>query len=309
VVLSQVKIHRKFGGVVPEVAARKHTENILLVLDQALKSAKVKMTEIDRIAVTRGPGLITSLMVGVETAKNLAYIYNIPVVGVNHLEGHLISSQLTAHSSQLLKFPAVGLVVSGGHTELVLVKKIGQYQKIGQTLDDAAGECFDKVAKILDLGYPGGPVISQRAKNGNPSKFDLPSPMLKSNDLNFSFAGLKTSVLYYVQKNGQPRGKALNDFCAAVEEAVVKVLVEKTLRAAKQYKVKTILVGGGVAANQRLRRQMNERIGSELSNVECRMSNVEYCGDNAVIVALAGYYAKPEKEGWKRLVVEPNLEI
>ncbi|MFA6534512.1 MAG: tRNA (adenosine(37)-N6)-threonylcarbamoyltransferase complex transferase subunit TsaD [Patescibacteria group bacterium] len=341
VVLSQVAIHRKFGGVVPEVAARKHLENILPVIDLALKQAKVKMAKIDKIAVTAGPGLITSLRVGVETARTLSYVYNKPMVGVNHLVGHLLSGQISNSKNQIVnsKFPVLGLIVSGGHTELVLVKKIGKYQKVGQTLDDAAGECFDKVAKILGLGYPGGPAIAVKARNGRLGRFNLPSPMIKSADLNFSFSGLKTAVLYFVQKQGKPKGQALNDFCATVQNAVVEVLVIKTLRAAKQFKVKEVWLGGGVAANGELRKRLQEGLvkaslisrtgGSKLritnyarssrsasgsahgsaDERKLRMAEIKYCGDNAVMVALAGYYQKPKKDGWREITVDPNEEI
>ncbi len=311
VVLSQVNIHRKFGGVVPEVAARQHLENILPVVDRALSQAKVKIEKVDRIAVTRGPGLITSLMVGVETAKALSYIHGIPLVGINHLEGHILVNQLAVSSWRLAvsNFPALCLIVSGGHTELVLVKKIGKYQKIGQTLDDAAGECFDKVAKILGLGYPGGPIISTKAKNGNASKFNLPRPMLDRPDFDFSFSGLKTSVLYYIQKNGRPRGKRINDFCASVQQAIIDVLIDKTIRAAQQYKVKTVMMGGGVAANFELRKQLGERLAEDLPNTKYQIPNTKYCSDNAVMIAVAGYYSQAKKDGWQNIKVDPNWEI
>ncbi|MFA5359136.1 MAG: tRNA (adenosine(37)-N6)-threonylcarbamoyltransferase complex transferase subunit TsaD [Patescibacteria group bacterium] len=314
IVLSQIPIHRKFGGVVPEVAARKHVENILPVIDRSLVQAKIKMDKIDRIAVTRGPGLITSLMVGVQTAKSLAYIYNKPLVGINHLEGHLLASLLgpaptAARRKPHTLFPAIGLIASGGHTEIILVKKIGDYKKIGQTLDDAAGECFDKAAKILNLGYPGGPEISKLAKNGNPQSYKLPRPMIDRDNFDFSFSGLKTSILYFVQKNGTPRGKRLNDFCASVESAIIDVLISKTFRAAKEYKAKTIIVGGGVVANKNLRQTLKEKIDKEIPSAHLDLSALDYCGDNAAMIALAGAYAKPPRDGWKNITVDPNLEI
>ncbi|MBI5621245.1 tRNA (adenosine(37)-N6)-threonylcarbamoyltransferase complex transferase subunit TsaD [Candidatus Falkowbacteria bacterium] len=309
VVLSQIKTHRQFGGIVPEVAARKHAENILPVIDTALRQAKVQLSEIDRIAVTRGHGLMTSLMVGVETAKTLSYLNTIPLVGCMHLEGHMLSAYFSTRGDRWFKFPALSLVASGGHTELIVMQGIGKYKKIGGRLDDAAGECFDKVAKILGLGYPGGPAVSARAKAGNPDKFSLPSPMLKRPGYDFSFSGLKTAVLYYVQKHGRPAGRALSDFCATAEKAITDVLVAKTIRAAAAYQVRSITLGGGVAANRRLRADLVSVAAEQLPAVDVRITRPEYCMDNAVMMALVGFYGQPVKDGWKRITADPNFEI
>ncbi|MFA5076727.1 MAG: tRNA (adenosine(37)-N6)-threonylcarbamoyltransferase complex transferase subunit TsaD [Patescibacteria group bacterium] len=310
VVLSQINIHCRFGGVVPEVAARKHLENVLPVVDQALREAKTNWPKIDAIAVTRGPGLITSLMVGVQTAKTLSYIYNKPLIPINHLEAHILANQLTNFDLNK-NLPAISLIVSGGHTELILIKKIGRYQIIGQTLDDAAGECFDKVAKILNIGYPGGPIISQLAKNGHAAKYPLPRPMIDQPNFNFSFSGLKTSVLYFVQKNGRPEKKALNDFCASVEQSIVDVLASKTIAAAKKFKAKSITLGGGVAANPKLREQLGQRIKTVLPNTKYQIPNTEYCTDNAAMIAVAGYYnfKKTSKSSWANVKIDPNLSL
>lgn len=355
VVLSQINIHKKFGGVVPEVAARKHLENILPVVSQALEDAGVTMEQIDQIAVTRGPGLVTSLLVGAQAAKTLAYLYDKPLLGVNHLEGHILVNWLTSPESTPQNYsaiagqavrspelPAVCLIVSGGHTEIVLAKKIGQYKKLGQTLDDAAGECFDKIAKMLGLGYPGGPALSAKAKNGRPSLppslklrwtrklrttgrlsppaggdgtaswaggFDLPRPMINSGDFNFSFSGLKTHVLYYLQKNGRPTKQTLNDFCAAVEEAIVDVLVSKTIAAAKQTKAKTVIIGGGVTANHLLRETLAKRLAEELPKVKFLPPALDFCADNAAMIATVGGFYQGKKDVWRSLTVDPNLEI
>src|SRR3989344_686008 len=247
---SQIAIHQKTGGIVPEVAARNHIVKILPVVSAALTKAKIKLSEIDAIAITAGPGLITSLMIGVDTAKALAFALGKPIIALNHHEGHLLSAlggslQLTTYN-----FPALGLVVSGGHTMLVLVEKIGKYKILGATVDDAAGEAFDKIAKIMSLPYPGGPQISRLAKKGNPSAFDFPRPMIDSKNFDFSFSGLKTAVLYFIRdsKFNIPN----SDLAASVEQAIVDVLVAKTVRAAREYKAKTVLLGGGVSANQKL---------------------------------------------------------
>ncbi len=325
-VYSQAKIHQKYGGVVPEVAARKHVETILPLIKLSLEEALVSPTEIDLIAVTRGPGLVTSLLVGVETAKSLAYVWQKPLVGVNHLAGHLYSSELGLNRLELrpINFPALGLIVSGGHTELVLMKSHQDYRVIGQTIDDAAGEAFDKAAKLLGLNYPGGPEISRLAKAGDPSAFDLPRPMIKSKDFNFSFSGLKTAVLYKIKndrlniKNQQIR----SDFCAAIEAAITDVLVEKTIRAAKIFGVKTILLGGGVSANEHLRELLNFRASAELSRIKILLPEIGLSTDNGLVIALAGYYVILNRESgiknqelrirennWRKIKVDPNLEL
>lgn len=299
VVSSQIKTHAKTGGVVPEVAARMHIENILPVIDAALKKAGKKLHNIQAIAVTSGPGLITSLMVGVDTAKTLASALNIPLIAVNHVEAHACSPLIDklGTKNQELKnfFPAVALVVSGGHTDLILMQGVLRQKKIGQTVDDAAGECFDKTAKILNLGYPGGPLIAKLAKDGTPN-IDFPRPMIASGDFNFSFSGLKTAVLYYV--TGQRlnvKGQRLKaDIAASVQQAIVDVLVIKTIAAAKKYRAKTILLGGGVAANGSLRERL--KIESKKLNVNLLIAKPEHCTDNADIIAFCGWLHARKKD-------------
>jgi N6-L-threonylcarbamoyladenine synthase len=260
IIASQAKLHAKFGGVVPEVAAREHVTAIIPTINLALKKAKVKLTNIDEVAVTQGPGLITSLLVGIETAQALGAALNIPVLPINHMEAHIYANfvgKIRNPKSEILKFPALILVVSGGHTMLVLMKKHGDYKILGETVDDAAGEAFDKTAKLLGLGYPGGPALSKLAENGDPKKFNFPRPMINSKDFNFSFSGLKTSVLYEVQSLKAISYKLKADLAASIQAAIVESLVSKTERAIKQFKPKTLMLGGGVAANRMLRKQMN----------------------------------------------------
>ncbi|MFH0873263.1 MAG: tRNA (adenosine(37)-N6)-threonylcarbamoyltransferase complex transferase subunit TsaD [Candidatus Komeilibacteria bacterium] len=314
-VASQINIHKKYGGVVPEVAARKHLEVLLPLLDKSIGLKAVR--EADLLTVTRGPGLITSLMVGTETAKSLAYSLNKPLVGINHLEAHIYANWLTY--PELFKndkkiFPALVLIVSGGHTELVLMKGHGKYQLIGQTLDDAAGEAFDKVAKILDLGYPGGPIVAKLASEGNPAAIDFPRPMIDKDNFNFSFAGLKTAVLYYVQKQEASRKKlgknTVNDICASFQLAACDVLIKKMERAAKQYKVKSLMVVGGVSANKELGIRCRA-VGTTLG-LSVLIPAVEFTGDNAAMIAAAAYYHRKDKglkENWKKLRFDPQLRL
>ncbi len=311
VVSSQIKIHQKYGGVVPEVAARNHVGKVLPVIEQALRNAECKMQNakyfVDRIAVTVGPGLLTSLLVGIETAKMLSYVWKVPIVPVNHMAGHTYSSLLTL-KAQNIKFPAIALLVSGGHTELVLMKKHGVFKLVGQTIDDAAGEAFDKIAKMLGLGYPGGPAIDRLAARGNPHAVKFPRAMLGKGNLDFSFSGLKTSVLYYLKKRQASRSTLhVSDTCASVQQAIVDVLVAKTVMAAKKYKVKTVMLGGGVAANRQLRRDLGATLVQELPKVRFSIPSFEYTTDNAAMIAAAGYFAK--QKPWASLTVDPNLSL
>lgn len=313
IVMSQIAIHKKYGGIVPEVAARNHVKNIIPALEVAIKEARVKPADIDRIAVTYGPGLITSLMVGVQTARSIAYVWKKPVAPVDHIKAHVFAACL---GKQVIFFPAIALVVSGGHTELLLVNRGWKFRKIGQTVDDAAGEAFDKVAKMLGLGFPGGPAVEQAAQEGNSGAIDFPRPMIRSKDYNFSFAGLKTAVLYTLRGNkttispflmmgGKGKTKQRSaDICASFQQAVVDVLVDKTMRAAKQYKVKTLIIGGGVAANTLLRKTMKKK--SQSLGLKCIVPEIKLCTDNAAPIAAAGYFEKPVS--WKKLKAEPNLE-
>jgi len=331
VVSSQVKIHRKYGGIVPEVAARKHVEVIIPIIDQVIGRQK---NSIDLICVTAGPGLITSLMVGIEAAKTLSYLWHKPLMPINHLEGHIYSNWLSHEELFNRKiFQAICLVVSGGHTELYLMTGHNKYQLIGRTRDDAAGEAFDKVAKILNIGYPGGPAIAKQASQGkyqisNPkyqinSKFEiqnsklikLPRPMIKSNDFDFSFSGLKTAVLYEVKKYKKPLNKKLiADFCASFQKAVVDVLVVKTIKAARLYQVKTVMLSGGVSANQLLREELQKHCQKYDLKFYC--PDLKYTGDNAAMIAMAGYYnylktrnKKILQSNWQKIKPEANWEL
>lgn len=337
IVSSQVKIHKKYGGIVPEVAARNHVLNIVPVIEQAL--GKIKAQKLDLIAVTNGPGLITSLIVGVEAAKTLSYLYKIPLLPINHLEGHIYINAINKVSNNKytisnLKYPLIALIVSGGHTQLILMKKLFHYQLIGQTLDDAAGEAFDKVAKIFGLEYPGGPIISKLAQKGNPKALELPRPMIHSGDFNFSFSGLKTAVLYLQKKENKNFNIKNADVYASFEQAVVDVLVAKTIKAMKKYKAKTVLIGGGVAANQRLRNTLHKIISEKFIGTNFMLPNPKFTTDNALMIAIAGYFkylkyregkkysfsSKPRRigtedklgtkyVGWKNIRVDPNLKL
>src|ERR1051326_6378797 len=252
IVSSQIELHRPFGGVVPEIASRQHLRFIDQIIQEALDTAKVTLDQIEAVGVTRGPGLATSLLIGISTAKAIASARRIPFLGVNHLEGHLLSPFLVHTDTQALKhFPFVALIVSGGHTLLVYVRDIGDYEVLGQTVDDAAGEALDKLAKLLGLGYPGGPEIDKLAREGNRTAIDFPRSMQHSKDFNFSFSGLKTAVLYYLKKHSalSTQHSALADVCASFQEAVVDVLVGKTIAAARQKGVTLVTASGGVTCN------------------------------------------------------------
>lgn len=272
---SQIDVHKKFGGVVPEVAAREHVPVMIPFVDQVLQQAKLQPDQIDRIAVTAGPGLITSLLVGVETARTLAYGWQKPIFPINHIEGH-IAANFLGHDK--IPFPAIALVVSGGHTELLYMPKPGVYELIGATRDDAAGECFDKCARVLGLPYPGGPAISQLAVEGDPLVYSFPSPLAHSATYDFSFSGLKTAVLYFHRDHPEAR---VADVCAGIQEAIVNSIHLKTVRALEQYDAQAVLVGGGVAANPLLRERL-QTVG-----VPVYFPPVAYCTDNAAMIAAA----------------------
>ena len=352
-VSSQIKLHAKFGGVVPNLAKREHQRNLPIVLLKALREGKLlkmskrldKLTvypkpvegklldsifthepellkkfkkdvvkisapDVDAIAVTYGPGLAPALWVGVNFAKALAYVWNKPLIPVNHMEGHIYSA-----FQQPVKFPALALLVSGGHTELVLVNNFGKYKIIGETLDDAVGEAFDKVARLLKLGYPGGPAIAAEAAKRQVTSdklqvIKLPRPMLNSGDLNFSFSGLKTAVLYLIRdlEKQKINIKKLHPAIAKeFQDAAVEVLVKKTIAAAKKYKVKSVLLGGGVSANKLLREKLEQGV-SEALHVTCHMSHVTLSGDNALMIALAAFFAGKKKSPDK-IRAEANLRL
>ncbi len=303
---SQIDIHAKYGGVVPEIAGRMHAEKIVPLIEEVLKNQKNP----DAIAVTSGPGLVTGLIVGAEAARTLSFVKNIPLIAINHLEGHIHSVEIPVSQSQIpnpIEFPALALIVSGGHTEIVLMRDHGDYEILGKTKDDAAGECFDKVAKILGLPYPGGPQISKLAETGNTKAIDFPRPMLDQENFDFSFAGLKTSALYWLRDNKLDKKITTNDFCASVEQAIIDVLIAKTLLAAKAHKPKTIILAGGVAANKKLR----ETFKKYFSSINLLIPSIQYCMDNATMIAIAGYYKAKKNQyiDWRELEVDPNWNL
>ncbi len=286
VVSSQVAFHRKYGGVVPEIASRKHVETIVPVIRESLDKAGLTLNEIEGIAVTRGPGLVGSLLIGISLAKSIAYVKNLPLIGVNHLEGHLNAVFLEEKD---LEFPFVGLVVSGGHTNLYHVKARGDYIFLGQTRDDAAGEAFDKVAKLLGLGYPGGVIIDKMAKEGNAAAINFPRALIAKDSFDFSFSGIKTAVLHYVKRQeGKIDDGHKNDIVASFQEAVVDVLVTKVIRAAKKCTVDKVSLAGGVAANTRLREKIAEQAGK--GDIRAFIPSPHLCTDNAAMIAAVGDY-------------------
>ncbi|HBQ25596.1 MAG TPA: tRNA (adenosine(37)-N6)-threonylcarbamoyltransferase complex transferase subunit TsaD [Syntrophomonas sp.] len=280
IINSQVNIHSQFGGVVPEVASRKHIENIGQVVYSAFLEAGLTYSDIDAVAVTNRPGLIGALLVGLSFAKSFAYALDRPLLAVNHLEGHIYANFLE-HSG--IEFPAICLVVSGGHTSLLYMSSIGEYELIGQTRDDAAGEAFDKVARFLGLGYPGGPAIQKAAEKGEPGRVVLPRVFLDRNDFEFSFSGLKTASMNEWNKLKRKGLADVNDLAAEFQAALVEVLVEKTIQAAIKYKVRSILIAGGVAANQELRNMMKNR--SQELGLSVYYPSLELCTDNAAMIA------------------------
>jgi len=310
VVASQVVIHRPYGGVVPELASRQHVRMIIPVIEEALQQAELDLAAIDAVAVTRGPGLVGALLVGIGVAKAIAYAGEKPLVAVNHLEGHILAVFLEESPPS---FPLIALVVSGGHTNLYYVKNYNHIHLIGRTRDDAAGEAFDKVAKFLDLGYPGGVVIDELARKGNRTAISFPRAYLEKDSLDFSFSGIKTAVVNFVRKfadSNQGRGNGVTrvnaailerlpvevaDIVASFQEAVVDVLVEKTCTAARRYAVNHVVVAGGVAANSRLRRRLQEELSG--LNLLLHLPRQELCTDNAAMIAAAGYYKLDRADG------------
>ncbi len=284
VVSSQVATHEKFGGVVPEIASRKHIESIIPVIEQAVSKAGCRLSEIDAIAVTQGPGLIGSLMVGLSVAKALSFSLDKPFVGVNHIEAHTCA----VHIEHQVPFPFIALVVSGGHTSIYLVNDFTEYVLIGKTRDDAAGEAFDKAARILGLGYPGGAKIDTLARKGNPEKIKFPRPFMDRESFDFSYSGLKTSLLYYVKKNPITSKQEMHDICASYQEAIVDTLVNKTVSATKYYNIKNVVICGGVACNSRLREVSKEIFKKE--NINLFIPSPQLCTDNAAMVASLGYF-------------------
>ena len=352
IVASQIAVHRKFGGIVPNLAKREHQKNLVPILITALKTAnliypitvsigrpidtvmnlrlekifshepellkhflkkapKIVPPKIDAIAVTIGPGLAPALWTGVNLAKALALIWEKPIIPVNHLEGHIY---INAIRGQKITFPALALIVSGGHTELVLMKRHGNYKVVGETRDDAAGECFDKVARLLGLGYPGGPAVAalaDRIKNYESGiQVRFPRPMMGSTDFDFSFSGLKTAVLYFLRDHKNLSMRTKSAIAKEFQEAVVEVLVAKTIRAAKEYKVKTLILGGGVAANKKLRRDLSAAATSNLPKTKLMLPEISETTDNALMIAAAAFFAgKKKSAGRAHLRADPGARL
>ncbi len=316
---SQVEIHKQYGGIVPEIAARHHAENFFPLL----KELDVDIaSDVDLIAVTYGPGLITSLVIGLELGKTLSFIYKKPLIPINHIEAHIYSNWLTYPELFDKKniFPALAVVISGGHTQIFLMKNYGKYKLLGTTIDDAVGEAFDKVAKILGLGYPGGPIINKLANEfSGKATFEFPRPMLNTKDYNFSFSGLKTSVLYkWRDEQREKNQKLIKEYCFAFESAVCNVLSKKIINSAKDYNVKTIIFGGGVSANSSIKNRI--KLDAKKLNIKTYFPELKHTGDNAAMIAITGYFNQPSlwlrlagrnkaKKNNFKITADPNLNL
>ncbi len=301
------KIHQKYGGVVPELASRAHQENIIPVVDEALSNAGISLKDIDAIACTRGPGLMGSLVVGVSFSKSLALSLDVPIIEVNHMKAHILAHFIQDEGHSIPKFPFICLTVSGGHTQLVKVDSPYEMEVIGTTIDDAAGEAFDKAAKMIGIDYPGGPRLDKYAELGNPNKFKFAKP--KVSNLDFSFSGLKTSILYNIRdwKKEDERfvENHFNDLCASIRHTIVDILMNKLEMASKQTGIKEIAIAGGVSANSELRRRLKEK---ETEGWKVHIPKFEYCTDNAAMVAIAGKYSFDKKIfSNQRIAANPRL--
>ncbi len=311
---SQIEVHAKYGGVIPEIAGRKHAEHIIPVIEAVMETH----TRPDAIAVTYGPGLIAGLLVGVEAAKTLSYIWNVPIIPVNHIEGHFYSPEINTKTQEKnsIQYPALALIVSGGHTELAYSPVPGTYEKVGGTRDDAVGECFDKVAKLLGIPYPGGPKISKLAEHGDGNKINFPRPMEQSPDFDMSFSGLKTAVLYWLHDHpitvenpkfeNEEGSFTIEDVCASVQSAITDVLISKTTAAIKKYSPRTLILAGGVSANKKLREEL-EVLTTKLG-INFRLPELAYTTDNAAMIATAGFHRFNEKKTvlWKNVIADPQ---
>ncbi len=306
IISSQIDIHKKFGGVVPEVASRKHIENINIIIQKALDQANINFDDIDLVGVTQGPGLVGALLVGISSAKAIAYALNKPIVGVNHIEGHICANYIE-HKD--LEPPFTCLIVSGGHTYLAYAKDYTEYELFGRTRDDAAGEAFDKVARALGLSYPGGPLIDKLSKEGDPNSVDFPRVYLEQDSYDFSFSGLKTAVLNYLnQMKQKDENIIVKDVAASFQQAVIEVLVDKTIKLAKEKKSKKIVMAGGVAANHGLRNMMKNR--GEEEEIEILYPSNILCTDNAAMIGSAAYFNYISgRTSQLNMNVVPNLEL
>ena len=290
IVASQIKSHKRFGGVVPEIASRHHVEYITLIIEEAMEEAYVQFSDLDAIAVTEGPGLVGALLIGVNAAKAIAFAHNLPLIPVNHIAGHIYANQL----EQPLEFPLLALVVSGGHTELVYMTEHGSFEIIGETRDDAAGEAYDKIGRVIGVPYPGGKHIDEMAQLGEDT-FKFPRAMINEDNYDFSFSGLKSAFINKVH-NAEQKGEELNreDLATSFQQAVVDVLVTKTIRAAKEYNVKQIILAGGVAANSGLRTGLSTAVETELTDVPLIIPSLSLCGDNAAMIGAAAFLHKDQ---------------
>lgn len=308
-IIANQEVHKKYGGVVPELASRAHQQNIVPVVDAALKKAGVSKNDLTAIAFTNGPGLLGSLLVGSSFAKSLSIGLNIPAIAVNHMQGHILAHFIKEpnEEKEMPKFPFLCLTVSGGHTQIVRVDDFFKMEVIGETIDDAAGEAFDKVAKMLQLPYPGGPLVDKHAKEGNPNRFLFPHPKVEG--LNFSFSGLKTSVLYFLQKelktNPNFITENLNDICASVQKTIVDILIGKVLKAVKTTHINQIAIAGGVSANSGLRTALQSLTKK---NMDVFIPKFEYCTDNAAMIAITGYYSYLENSNFSKNSI-PNARM
>ena len=304
VVASSMELHSKTGGIIPEIAAREQIKYILPVLDEALKQASITKEKVDAIAVTVGPGLIGSLLVGVETARTLSYVWDKPLIPVNHLFGHMYANFLQEDEQvKNIEFPAISLIVSGGHTDLVFMENKTSVKWIAGTRDDAAGEAYDKIGRLLGLSYPAGPVIERLAKSGNSKAYNFPRPLLHEPTFDFSFSGLKTAVLRETEKI-RLNDKTIQDLARATQDAIIEVLVEKTMRAIFHYDAKSLLLSGGVAANQTLRDHFIDSCKKQ--DVNFYVPSRKLCTDNGAMIAAAGVFTK-ERVGWQDITANPEL--
>ena len=304
-IVSSQKIHQKFGGVVPELASRSHQKNIVPIASLALKIANIKKKQLNAIAFTRGPGLLGSLLVGSSFAKSLALSLKIPLIEINHMRAHVIANFIENKEAQPPSFPLLCLTVSGGHTQIVFIKSIEDMKILGQTLDDSAGEAFDKSAKILGLGYPGGPIIEKKSIGGNANKFIFTEP--KVNDLNFSFSGLKTQIFMFLKRESEKNRnfikENLNDLCASIQKTIITILINKLILAIKNNKVKNVAIAGGVASNKYFRSEIKKL--EEKFNIKTYFPEIEYSTDNAAMICISGYYKYKQKK-FSNLNIAPN---
>lgn len=306
VVATSLTLHAKTGGVIPEVAAREQVKFILPVIKEAMRNLRNPEKDIDAIAVTVGPGLIGSLLVGVETARTFAYVWNKPLRPVNHLFGHIYANWIKSEDKNEIEFPAIALIVSGGHTDLVLMKKHNDIKWLGGTRDDAAGEAFDKTGRLLNLSYPAGPQVEQLAQGVEKDIYHFPRPIIDSGDFDFSFSGLKTAVLREVQKQPVLSKTDVKNLCYSLQEAIFDVLIKKTLAAAEKYHAKSIVLGGGVAANQALRKRFELSIVNSQLSIRFFVPTKNLCTDNAAMIASAAFFNN-ETTDWGKVSANPEL--